>query len=468
MNVVFYCSVRLKYRSYCLELQPPPNQTLSSTSLSSTTPSLSSSTTPSSSSSLTFTFITTFIFNFLFTLIFNFNFILTFFYIFSFIFIFSFIITFSFIFFFFIFTLQVSVLLCCTTRASLSSSSDTMTFNQQLNNTNSSTEWMKHFKFGIYIPVFTAGLPLNMAALWQLFFRVRRWNESTVYLLNLIINDCLLLLTLPFQMLAYGRPWTLGPSACSLFEIFTYVNIYGSILLIVCIAVDRYMALRFPFRRLQSPRKAAIVCVLMWAVIFGFSFPVYSLHPKNQSESYCFQHFSNQTWNKKWIVVCAEVVFCSSAVVMVFCSVQVVKILRELRQRNPNDIKLCNNKSMKIVLSNLVVFLVCFIPYHVAMLLYFHFKRSGDPGIQELRYFVHASLCVSNVNCLADGVCYYFILKENLQTAHREAKANRLTQQQFLSSIRGSNTDMGENPPADTASNTDVQTKQINIEKIVY
>lgn len=318
-------------------------------------------------------------------------------------------------------------------------------------------EWVKHLKFGIYIPVFTAGLPLNVAALWQLFFRVRRWNESTVYLLNLIINDCLLLLTLPFQVLAYGKPWTLGRWVCSLFEIFTYVNVYGSILLIVCIAVDRYLALRFPFRRMQSTRKATLVCMLVWAIIFAFSFPVYNLHQRSEDgETFCFQQFSNQTWNKVWIVACAEGVFCISAVVMIFCSVQVVQILRALRRRNPNDIKLCTNKSVKIVLSNLLVFLLCFIPYHIALLLYFHFKRSGNTDIHHLRYFVHASMCVSNVNCLADGVCYYFILKENLQMVKREAKANRLFQQQYLSSIRGSN--VGKDMPENTPSQTDTMT----------
>ncbi|KAI5608148.1 G protein-coupled receptor 55a, partial [Silurus asotus] len=270
------------------------------------------------------------------------------------------------------------------------------------------SDWVECLQFGFYIPILTAGFPLNMAALWQLFFRVRRWNESTVYLLNLVINDCLLLLALPFKLMAYHRSWKLGNFFCSLFESFVYVNMYGSILLSVCISVDRYVALQFPFRHLRSKRKAVCICAVVWSLLFGFSYPVYDFHRDNSNESYCFQNFSSNTWKKQWLIVCVECVFWSSTVIMVLCSVQVVKILHNLRKRNSNDAKLRNNKSVKIVLSNLVVFLLCFIPYHIAVLLYFYGKQNsiGLDVINELRKFVHVSLCLSSFNCLADAICY--------------------------------------------------------------
>ncbi|KAK7156804.1 hypothetical protein R3I94_006751 [Phoxinus phoxinus] len=278
----------------------------------------------------------------------------------------------------------------------------------------------------VYVPILVFGLPLNLAALWLLLFRVRRLSESTVYLINLIINDGLLILSLPFKIHAYKKEWTLGNTFCSLLESLLYVNIYGSIMLSMCIAVDRYIALQFPFAalRLRSPRKAMLVCLVVWMMVFGCSIPIFNLHeePNATSTTFCFQQFSNRTWSKSWILVSMETVFCSSALLMVFCSVRVVQILHDLRKRNPGDAKLRNNKSMKIVLSNLVVFLTCFIPYHIAVLIYFHAKTSNSPSIDHLRYFVHISICISNVNILADGACYYFILKENLESAKRDRR----------------------------------------------
>ena len=56
----------------------------------------------------------------------------------------------------------------------------------------------------IYGPTFVVvGLPLNMAALWLLLFGIRRWTESTVYLNSLIINDSLLIFSLPFKKYTY-------------------------------------------------------------------------------------------------------------------------------------------------------------------------------------------------------------------------------------------------------------------------
>lgn len=282
--------------------------------------------------------------------------------------------------------------------------------------------WVQWF---VYVPILVAGFPLNLAALWQLIFHVRRWSESTVYLVNLMINDSLLMFSLPFKIQAYNRPWTLGDPFCSWLESLVYVNIYGSIMLSVCIAVDRYIGLQFPFaaRRLRSPRKACLVCLVVWIGVFASSVPIYTLHDKG-NKSNCFQGFSEGTWKKYGIVIAMETVFCSSAVVMVFCSVRVMQILRGLRERNPGDPKLRNNKSIKIVFSNLVVFLICFIPYHIAAPLYFNAKMSPSLHlhVKPLRYFIHISICISSVNCLADGACYYFILKENLESAQRERR----------------------------------------------
>ncbi|XDV31878.1 hypothetical protein PO909_002813, partial [Leuciscus waleckii] len=267
-------------------------------------------------------------------------------------------------------------------------------------------DWVCWVQWCVYVPILVVGLPLNLAALWLLLFRVRRLSESTVYLINLIINDGLLLLSLPFKIHAYKKEWTLGNTFCSLLESLLYVNIYGSIMLSMCIAVDRYIALQFPFAalRLRSPRKAMLVCLVVWMTVFGFSVPIYNLHEgQNTTSAYCFH----------------------SALLMVFCSVRVVQILHDLRTRNPDDAKLRNNKSMKIVISNLVVFLTCFIPYHIAVLIYFHVKRNHPENssiIDPWRYFVHIAICISNVNILADGACYYFILKENLESVKRDRR----------------------------------------------
>ncbi|XP_010900608.2 G-protein coupled receptor 55a [Esox lucius] len=292
----------------------------------------------------------------------------------------------------------------------------------------------------IYIPTLVVGFPLNLAALYLLLFRICRWTESTVYLTSLIVNDILLLFSLPFKMYAYQNLWGLSMGFCSFLESLVFVNIYGSIVFIVCISADRYISLQFPFSKgLRSPRKATLVCLAVWLIIFAFTPPVYDLHKKenntssgNANETRCFQQFSNNTWQKTWIIVTLESVFMISTVSIVFFSVRVMQILRQLRRRNPLDEKLRDNKSVKIVLTNLVAFLVCFIPYHVAAFVYFLAKNyKEDTEIFHLRQFVHISSTVGSVNCLTDGFCYYLVLKESLLNVQRErgrmSSANMVT-----------------------------------------
>ncbi|XP_023700413.1 G-protein coupled receptor 55a [Paramormyrops kingsleyae] len=276
----------------------------------------------------------------------------------------------------------------------------------------------------IYIPTCITAFPLNLAALWILFFKIRRFTESMVYLANLAVNNCLFLFSLPFKIYAYKRPWNLSPKFCSFLESLVLVNIYGSIALIVCISADRYITLRYPFRRrwmLRSPRIAVAACLLIWIVMFVASIPVYRLHKKTE---YCFENFTNETWDNVTLIVSMEVTFLISATAMALCSVNVMQILRAMRKRNPADAKLRNNKSLKIVLSNLVTFMVCFIPYHIAALLFFLAKNSTLPQstIDPLRDVFRVSSCISSLNCLFDGACYYYTLKENWMSSKEERK----------------------------------------------
>ncbi|XP_015216510.1 G-protein coupled receptor 55a isoform X2 [Lepisosteus oculatus] len=278
----------------------------------------------------------------------------------------------------------------------------------------------------VYIPTFVVGLVFNLSALWILLFKIRKCTESTVYLANLILNDSFLLFSLPFKIHSYKYNWVLGNTLCSFLESLLYVNMYGSILLITCISVDRYIALRHPFlaKTLRSPQKAAVACFTIWIVIFGASVEVYNLHEKNAT--YCFRGFSNRTWEKVHIVVVMETVYTASALIMIFCSIQVIRTLRTMRKRKAEVQTLKNNKSVKIVLSNLVTFLVCFTPYHIAALVYFIAKKKVTESIQPLRDFVHLSICLTSINCLFDAICYYFIFKENWISAKQ---ANEQEQQ---------------------------------------
>ncbi|NXA04645.1 LPAR6 protein, partial [Sapayoa aenigma] len=273
------------------------------------------------------------------------------------------------------------------------------------------------FQFFMYIPTFVLGLLFNVMALSFLFFKVKKLSESTVYMIALIFLDTLLLFTLPFKIISYHKEWNLGSVFCSTLESLYFVNMYGSILISLCICVDRYISIRHPFMALtlRSIRKAAMVCAVICLCTSAGTVSTFQLHGKGHNISSCFHSFSKSTWENTGLFSTLEIIFFGSMAAMTFCTAQIVRCLR--KHRNPDNPQTHTTRAERIVVTNLVAFVVCFTPYHVAYFVYFLVKNEIiHISFQRLlRDIVQVTLCWANLNCCLDGVCYYFVLKESLE-----------------------------------------------------
>ncbi|NWV23406.1 LPAR6 protein, partial [Origma solitaria] len=275
------------------------------------------------------------------------------------------------------------------------------------------------FQLIVYTPTFILGLLFNIMALWFLFFKARKLTESTIYVIALIFLDTLLLFTLPFKIISYHEKdnWTLGSVFCSTLESLYFVNMYGSILISLCICVDRYIAICHPFTALtlRSIKKAAMVCAVICLGTSTGTVCTFQLHGKGHNISSCFHNFSKSTWENVGLFSTLEIIFFGSMAAMTFCTAQTLRSLR--KHRNPENPQTHFTRAERIVVTNLVAFLVCFTPYHVAYFMYFLLKNNIiDISFQQvLRDTVQVTLSWANLNCCLDGVCYYFVLKESLE-----------------------------------------------------
>ncbi|KAM6259948.1 G-protein coupled receptor 55-like isoform 2-T3 [Spheniscus humboldti] len=275
------------------------------------------------------------------------------------------------------------------------------------------------FQLIMYTPTFTLGLLFNVMALSFLFFKVKKLSECTVYMITLIFLDTLLLFTLPFKIISYHLQdnWNLGSVFCSTLESLYFVNMYGSILISLCICVDRYIAIRHPFTAptLRSTKKAAMVCAVICMGTSVGTVSTFQLHGEHHNISSCFHNFSNRTWENTGLFSALETTFFGSLAAMTFCTVQTIRCLR--KRRKPDNPQTHTTRAENIVVTNLVAFLVCFMPYHVAYFMYFLVKNNiiHTSFQQVLRDIVQVTLCWANLNCCLDGVCYYFVLKESLE-----------------------------------------------------
>ncbi|XP_042315729.1 lysophosphatidic acid receptor 6-like [Sceloporus undulatus] len=280
------------------------------------------------------------------------------------------------------------------------------------------------FQIIIYIPTFILGVLFNGMAIWFAFHKIRRLTESVIYMVTLMILDIFVLFALPFKIISYDkRKWDLGHVFCSFLESLYFVNMYGSIFISLGICVDRYLAILHPFVAvsLRSPRKAAITCVIISAGVWAGTACTYQLH-KDDSPKFCFHGFSEDIWKNIILLVTLETVFLASTIAMILCTVQIILCLQ--KSRKPDSPPTIKSKSVKILVVNLTTFLVCFAPFHVALVLYYLVKNCIlSDGQEAIRTFLQITLCWANLNCFLDGICFYFVFKESLKPVSNESNA---------------------------------------------
>ncbi|NWI91578.1 GPR55 protein, partial [Pitta sordida] len=275
----------------------------------------------------------------------------------------------------------------------------------------------KTLQLGISIPTFILGLVLNALALSVFCFFWKKQTKTSIYMINLALADVLLLLSLPLKL--YYSATKAPGLLCSFIEALYFVNIYGSIFIIVCITVDRYICIRHPFegRANQSPKWAVFICCIIWAVTWICSSPIYVFHKKDGFT--CFHNMSEKAWSIPLIVSVEIFGFLIPLAVIVFCSAQNIWIL--LNHKSQAKTKVEGSGCLRVIIINLVVFLVCFTPFHLAICLQCLVRQNVivDCSLkQTISLFIQVSMTFANLNCCLDAIFYYFAVKQFREKTH--------------------------------------------------
>lgn len=316
---------------------------------------------------------------------------------------------------------------------------------------NCSTEdSFKYTLYGcIFSMVFVLGLIANCAAIYIFTCTLKVRNETTTYMLNLAISDLLFVFTLPFRIYYFiARNWPFGDILCKISVTLFYTNMYGSILFLTCISVDRFLAIVHPFRSktLRTKRNAKIVCAAVWITVLAGSTPAsffQSTNRRNNTEQRtCFENFSEDTWKTylSRIVIFIEIVgFFIPLILNVTCSTMVLRTLNKPLTLSRN--KLSKKKVLKMIFVHLVIFCFCFVPYNVTLILYSLMRTQtwiNCSVVTAVRTMYPVTLCIAVSNCCFDPIVYYF----TSDTIQNSIKKNRTTR---LRNITFSETPVSEN-----------------------
>ncbi|NXP52464.1 GPR35 protein, partial [Heliornis fulica] len=126
-------------------------------------------------------------------------------------------------------------------------------------------------EFVLYSLTFFFGALFNTLALWVFFYKVKKWTETKVYIINLVFADFFVICILPSMAYLLWNKST-RDELCQFTEAMYSINMVVSIYIISFITIDRYIAIKHPLkaRTFRSPSKAALACGLLWvSVIVG-------------------------------------------------------------------------------------------------------------------------------------------------------------------------------------------------------
>ncbi|KAM3843088.1 lysophosphatidic acid receptor 6a [Diretmus argenteus] len=296
------------------------------------------------------------------------------------------------------------------------------------------------FKYPLYSTVFSIvfvmGLITNVVAMYIFTCSLKLRNETTTYMMNLVVSDLLFVCTLPLRVFYFiNGDWPFGSVLCKISVSLFYTNMYGSMLFLTCISVDRFLAIVHPLRSktLRTKRNAKIVCVAVWVLVLAGSLPtgfkLDTTSPQNNDSSvrFCFENFSANQWKShlsKVVIFIETVGFLIPLLLNVVCSVMVLQTLRHPKTISHGG-KLNKTKILLMIIVHLSIFCFCFIPYNVNLVFYALVRTKTLKGCfveSVVRTIYPIALCIAVSNCCFDPIVYYFT-SETIQNSIKRKKS---------------------------------------------
>ncbi|XP_055022513.1 G-protein coupled receptor 20-like [Boleophthalmus pectinirostris] len=248
------------------------------------------------------------------------------------------------------------------------------------------------------------GVSLNSLALYIFCGTFGRSSASVVYTINLAVADLLVALSLPACIALYHS----GGSClvCSYIHTFSYfVNMYCSILFFTSICIDRYLAVvhaSSTLHRWRTAGAARIVSCTVWliAIVVTYSFQTSALG----SSSSCVLLPA--------LFYLTVLEFLLPLLAVVGFTLRVACFLSSRHRHMSQKSRARRTRAIRLLATVLVVFTVCFTPFHIRQILvYFRVQvgaESPEHGVRHILAY-HITVTLSSLNSCLDPVVYCFV-----------------------------------------------------------
>ncbi|XP_076126183.1 chemerin-like receptor 1 [Alosa pseudoharengus] len=252
--------------------------------------------------------------------------------------------------------------------------------------------------------IFVLGILGNGIVIWIAGLKMKKTINTTWYL-SLAVSDFLVCAIHPFNIAHLAlQDWVFGVFLCKCTSFMMFVNMFSSIFLLVFISVDRCVAVMFPVwaQNHRTVRTASVVVVLAWVLAAVLSIPsiIFREVKHHMGKSHCFNNYMADPHSHTAIAVSRFV----SGFVVPFSIIIVCYSVITLRLTG-SQIKR-SSKPLKIMTALIVTFFICWLPYHVFILLELH------PAAHDHQHLVHGlqyGTMLALANSCLNPVLYVFM-----------------------------------------------------------
>ncbi|XP_027704025.1 P2Y purinoceptor 2 [Vombatus ursinus] len=267
-----------------------------------------------------------------------------------------------------------------------------------------------------YSVVCVLGLCLNALALYVFLCRIKTWNSTTTFMFNLAISDTLYVVSLPLLVYYYsqGDHWPFSTTLCKLVRFLFYTNLYGSILFLLCISIHRFLGICYPLQSLRwgNVRYARRAAAIVWVIVIGCQSPVlYFVTTSSRPEGITCHDTSSRALFDDFVAYSSAILVLLFVIPFLIILVCYTLMMRQLLRPTTGQSRLSRSKrkSLRMIILVLVVFSLCFLPFHVTRTLYYAF-RSLDVGcwsLNAINIAYKVTRPLASANSFLDPVLYF-------------------------------------------------------------
>ncbi|XP_054478302.1 chemerin-like receptor 1 [Anoplopoma fimbria] len=240
--------------------------------------------------------------------------------------------------------------------------------------------------------------------------RMKR-SVNSVWFLNLALADFLFTAFLVFTIISVSQEqqWQFGQFLCKLNSFVNIINMFASIFLLAAISLDRCLSIWVVVwaQNKRTVFKAQFICVVIWLTAAVCSAPYATFRDivVVQEKTYCV-YPASVTPGQKWslnifrLVMGFFIPFLIILVSYVAIGVRAGRLQRTRKQR-----------SRRIILSVVLAFLICWLPFHILCLI--ELKMQNTTDLQNVaRIAGPLVLSLAYMNSCLNPILYVFMCDE--------------------------------------------------------